>query len=121
MTKIFESFSEFYTKRINEDHILPGTKVKLPNGDIGTLQSWSDETEKYIVMNAAGDTEEFADDEISIAEAVNEDHITPGTQVTLKSGKLVTVQNWSDSDGMYTGLVDGSDEQIKFTDEEIKE
>lgn len=121
MTKIFESFSEFYTKIINEDHIAPGTKVKLPNGDIGTLQSWSDETERYIVMNAAGDTEEFADDEISIVESVNEDHITPGTQVTLKSGQTVTIQSWSDQDEMYIGLVDGSDEQIKFTDEEIKE
>jgi len=59
---------------------------------------------------------DFLDDEGS----VNEDHVVPGTKVELTDGRFVTIQNWSEEEDCYIGLVEDTGETVKVKDEEIK-
>ena len=135
--RIFERFSDFYQKKVNEVEaakVAPiekklgmGDVVQLPSGDIGVIQSWSDQTGEFIVMNrSTGSTEGYSGTELVLAESelqdvnINEDHITQGAKVRLSDGRLGTVEAWEDRIEMYTVSIEGEAKTVKATGDELE-
>jgi uncharacterized protein YwbE len=159
---IFETFTDFYTKKVNQikeqeeqettdkKTIVVGGKVRLPNGDFGTVQSWSSLTGTYIVMNnVTGKTENVIGSQLIVVESeetenledapettetteapettevddetkIEESHITQGSKVKLSDGRMGTVEAWQDRTQTYTVSIEGEAKTVEVIGDELE-
>jgi len=124
--QFLQNLEEFIAEKkqaaINEDDLVPGTKVKIKEtGETGEIDSWSDETNKYIII--VGDTSnEYGDDEIEIIESeqITESDKKPGTEIKIKGEDIKgTVLSWSDDTKKYIVELENGDTR-ELGDDEIE-
>lgn len=119
--KVFETFTEFYTKSIKEDHTPMGTKVKLADGRLGIIQAWNDATGTYTVAIEGGaETVEIEDaDVVIVTESDIPDVIEVGSKVQLSDGRIGTISAYTEADGKYTVNIEGDDNTEKCDKEDL--
>ena len=101
---------------IHEDHIKPGAKVKCKCGKTGTVQSWEDNIQKYIVLTDDGETLEYEDDELTpIAEHVME--LGKDYNFTNDIGTVIAVYENS----FVVSWDKGGTKEIEYDELEVKE
>jgi len=120
--RVFETFTEFYTNSIKEDHTPMGTKVKLADGRLGTIQAWNDATGTYTVaIEGESETVEIGDADVNIVtESETPDVIEVGSKVQLADGRIGTISAYTEADGKYTVTIEGEDSPEKCDKEDLK-
>jgi hypothetical protein len=71
---VFKVYAEMPDENtfINESHITQGSKVKLPDGRLGTIEAWEDRNQLYTVsIEGQAKTEQFKGDELEVLNSLD--------------------------------------------------
>ncbi len=136
--KLFEEFvNDVKTNQhlVKEaDVITPGTRIKVKaSGQLGYLNSWSEDIKKYNVSLDDSGQQQFNETEIEVIvnddnnrlgaktqKLVGESHLIPGSKVKCKADGLVgDIISWSEDTGKYLVQLENG-KQAELTDDDVE-